>query len=187
LKESAVPNSRVDLSALRNELRDGLNNVQETLANLNNLQGKLQGNIAKLVSKAKDDLAKGDLARDELNNVQEAIINMNNLQGNLQENIANLVAKAKDDLAKGDSAKSFRDMASNVTDRVGTMVGDLAEKSPVAAAVAKDQVKSLATKTTNQFKSFGAGLESMAHKNRFGALAGAVLVGILIGVFGVKS
>jgi hypothetical protein len=85
------------------------------------------------------------------------------------------------------AAKSFRDITSNVTDRVGTMVGDLAEKSPNAAAVAKDQLKSLATKTTNRVKSFGAGLESMAHKNRFGALAGALLVGILIGALGVKG
>jgi ElaB/YqjD/DUF883 family membrane-anchored ribosome-binding protein len=100
----------------------------------------------------------------------------------LQETVAKLLSKTKDD-----SAKSVREMTRNITDRVSTMAGDLAHKSPDAASAATDQVKSLATKATNQFKSFGAELESMADRNPFGAVAGALLVGILIGMLGRRS
>jgi ElaB/YqjD/DUF883 family membrane-anchored ribosome-binding protein len=90
---------------------------------------------------------------------------------NLTENVAKLFSKTKND-----AAKSVREMTSNMTDRVGSMAGDLAEKSSNAASAA-----------TNQVKSFGADLESMAHRNPFGTLAGAVLVGILIGMLGRRS
>jgi len=90
---------------------------------------------------------------------------------NLTENVAKLVSKAKND-----AAKSVREMTSNMTDRVGSMAGDLAEKSSNAASAA-----------TNQVKSFGAELESMARRSPFSTLAGAVLVGILIGRLGRRS
>lgn len=90
---------------------------------------------------------------------------------NLTENVAKLVSKTKDD-----AAKSVREMTSNMTDHVGSMAGDLAEKSSNAASAA-----------TNQVKSLGGELESMAHRNPYGTLAGAVLVGILIGMLGRRS
>jgi ElaB/YqjD/DUF883 family membrane-anchored ribosome-binding protein len=89
---------------------------------------------------------------------------------NLTENVARLVSKTKDD-----AAKSVREMTSNMT-HVGSMAGDLAEKSSNAASAA-----------TSKVKSFGGELESMAHRNPYGTLAGAVLVGILIGMLGRRS
>jgi ElaB/YqjD/DUF883 family membrane-anchored ribosome-binding protein len=90
---------------------------------------------------------------------------------NLTENVAKLVSKTKKD-----AAKSVREMTSNMADRAGNMAGDLAEKSSNAASAA-----------TNQVKSLGAELQGMAHRNPLGTLAGAVLVGVLIGMFGRRS
>jgi ElaB/YqjD/DUF883 family membrane-anchored ribosome-binding protein len=90
---------------------------------------------------------------------------------NLTENVAKLLSKTKND-----AARSVREMTSNMSDRAGSIASDVAEKSSNAASAA-----------TNQMKSFGAEFESMAHRNPFGPLAGAVLVGILIGMLGRRS
>jgi ElaB/YqjD/DUF883 family membrane-anchored ribosome-binding protein len=90
---------------------------------------------------------------------------------NLKETVANLVSKAT-----GDAAKSVREMTSNMTEHVSSMAGDLAEKGSSAASAA-----------TNQAKTFAAEFESMARRNPLGALAGALFVGILIGMLGRRS
>jgi ElaB/YqjD/DUF883 family membrane-anchored ribosome-binding protein len=90
---------------------------------------------------------------------------------NLKETVANLVSKAT-----GDAAKSVREMTSDMTEHVSSMAGDLAEKGSSAASAA-----------TNQAKTFAAEFESMARRNPLGALAGALFVGILIGMLGRRS
>ena len=90
---------------------------------------------------------------------------------NLKETVANLVSKAT-----ADAAKSVREMTSNMTEHVSSMAGDLAEKGSNAASAA-----------TNQAKTFAAEFESMARRNPLGALAGALFVGILIGMLGRRS
>ncbi len=90
---------------------------------------------------------------------------------NLKETVANLVSKAT-----GDAAKSVREMTSNMTEHVSSMAGDLAEKGSSAASAA-----------TNQAKTFAAEFESMARRNPLGALAGALFVGMLIGMLGRRS
>jgi len=90
---------------------------------------------------------------------------------NLKETVANLASKAT-----SDAAKSARQMTSDVTEQVSSMAGDLAEKGSNAASAA-----------TNQVKTFAAEFESMARRNPLGALAGALFVGILIGMLGRRS
>ena len=90
---------------------------------------------------------------------------------NLKETVANLVSKAT-----GNAAKSVREMTSNMTEHVSSMAGDLAEKGSSAASAA-----------TNQAKTFAAEFESMARRNPLGALAGALFVGILIGMLGRRN
>ena len=90
---------------------------------------------------------------------------------NLKETVANLVSKAT-----GNAAKSVREMTSNMTEHVSSMAGDLAEKGSNAASAA-----------TNQAKTFAAELESMDRRNPLGALAGALFVGILIGMLGRRN
>jgi ElaB/YqjD/DUF883 family membrane-anchored ribosome-binding protein len=85
----------------------------------------------------------------------------------LKETVAKLVSRTGDE-----AAKSAREIAGQVS----TAAGDLAEKGANVASVATDQAKSLVTE-----------LENVARRNPLGALAGAVVVGVLIGMMGRRS
>jgi ElaB/YqjD/DUF883 family membrane-anchored ribosome-binding protein len=85
----------------------------------------------------------------------------------LKETVAKLVSRAGDE-----AAKSAREIAGQVS----TAASDLAEKGANVASVATDQAKTLATE-----------LENIARRNPLGALAGAVVVGVLIGMMGRRS
>jgi ElaB/YqjD/DUF883 family membrane-anchored ribosome-binding protein len=74
------------------------------------------------------------------------------------------------------ATKAAREMSSNVADRVSDMAGEVAQRGNAMASTATDQAKSLASE-----------LEAMARRNPIGALAGAIMVGIMIGMFGRRS
>jgi hypothetical protein len=86
--------------------------------------------------------------------------------------------------AGSEAAKSARDASASVAgqvkdavgDTVGGVAGDLADKGVEFAATAGEQAKTLA-----------AELEAMARRNPLGALAGALAIGFLIGVWGRRS
>jgi ElaB/YqjD/DUF883 family membrane-anchored ribosome-binding protein len=80
----------------------------------------------------------------------------------LKETVAKLVSRAGDG-----AAKSAREIAGQVS----SAASDLAEKSANAASAATDQAKTLVTE-----------LENIARRNPLGALAGAVVIGVLIGM-----
>jgi ElaB/YqjD/DUF883 family membrane-anchored ribosome-binding protein len=80
----------------------------------------------------------------------------------LKETVAKLVSRATDD-----AAKSAREIAA----QVGTAASDLAERGANVASAATDQAKTLVTE-----------LENTARRNPLGALAGALVVGVLIGM-----
>jgi hypothetical protein len=63
-----------------------------------------------------------------------------------------------------------------VKDAVGDVAGDLAGKGAEFVSTAGDQGKTLA-----------ADIETMARRNPLGALAGALAIGFLIGVWGRRS
>ena len=86
----------------------------------------------------------------------------------LKETVARLVSQAG-----GEAAKSARDVASNVTGQAGDIAGDLMDRGANAASVA-----------TAEAKSFAAELERMTRSNPLAAIAGAVLIGALIGLLG---
>jgi ElaB/YqjD/DUF883 family membrane-anchored ribosome-binding protein len=75
-----------------------------------------------------------------------------------------------------DAVDSARAAAAAAAERVGDAAGDLARSSADAAAVAADRAKSLAGE-----------VEGMARRNPMGVIAGAVVIGVLIGVFGRRS
>jgi ElaB/YqjD/DUF883 family membrane-anchored ribosome-binding protein len=75
--------------------------------------------------------------------------------------------------AGSEAAKSAREITSNVAGQVGSVVGEMADKGANVAAA-----------TTQQAKTFAAELENMARRNPLGAIAGAVMVGVLIGMMG---
>jgi ElaB/YqjD/DUF883 family membrane-anchored ribosome-binding protein len=85
----------------------------------------------------------------------------------LKETVAKLVSHTGDE-----AAKSAREIAGQVS----TAASDLADKGANVASAATDQAKSLVTE-----------LETIARRNPLGALAGAVVVGVLIGMMGRRS
>jgi ElaB/YqjD/DUF883 family membrane-anchored ribosome-binding protein len=78
--------------------------------------------------------------------------------------------------AGSEAAKSAREVTSNVAGQIGGVASDLADKGAEMASTASDRAKSLGTE-----------LENMARRNPIGALAGAVVLGVLIGLMGRRS
>jgi ElaB/YqjD/DUF883 family membrane-anchored ribosome-binding protein len=85
----------------------------------------------------------------------------------LKETVAMLVSHTG-----GEAAKSAREIAGQVS----TAASDLADKGANVASAATDQAKSLVME-----------LETIARRNPLGALAGAVVVGVLIGMMRRRS
>jgi ElaB/YqjD/DUF883 family membrane-anchored ribosome-binding protein len=59
---------------------------------------------------------------------------------------------------------------------LGSVAGDMADKGA-----------NIASATTQQAKTFATELEAMARRNPLGAIAGAVMVGVLIGMMGRRN
>jgi len=78
--------------------------------------------------------------------------------------------------AGNEAARSAREITSNVAGQVGNVATDLADKGA-----------NIASATSNQAKTLAAELESMARRNPLGAVAGAVMVGVLIGMMGRRN
>jgi ElaB/YqjD/DUF883 family membrane-anchored ribosome-binding protein len=78
--------------------------------------------------------------------------------------------------ASNEAVKTARQVTSNVAGQVTDVASDLADRGSQYASSASHQVKTLATE-----------LESIARRNPLGALAGAVAIGVLIGITGRRS
>jgi ElaB/YqjD/DUF883 family membrane-anchored ribosome-binding protein len=78
--------------------------------------------------------------------------------------------------ASNEAVKTARQVTSNVAGQVSDVASDLADRGSQYASSASDQAKTFATE-----------LESMARRNPLGALAGAVAIGVLIGVMGRRN
>lgn len=94
---------------------------------------------------------------------------------NLKDTLARFMAQAS-----SEAAKSARDVSSSIAgqlkDAVGDVADDLAGKGTQFVSTAGEQGKTLA-----------AEMEAMARRNPLGALAGALAIGFLIGVWGRRS
>lgn len=90
---------------------------------------------------------------------------------NIQDMVTRLAAQSG-----REAVDSARHAAAAATERVGDVAGDLARSSADAAAAATDRAKSVTGE-----------LEGMARRNPMGVIAGAVVIGVLIGVFGRRS
>jgi ElaB/YqjD/DUF883 family membrane-anchored ribosome-binding protein len=87
----------------------------------------------------------------------------------LRSNLSDLKFVAQ---ASHETAKS----ACEIGSQVGAAASDIAERGANAASAATDQAKTFATE-----------LENIARRNPLGAIAGAVVVGVLIGILGRRS
>jgi ElaB/YqjD/DUF883 family membrane-anchored ribosome-binding protein len=78
--------------------------------------------------------------------------------------------------ASTQAVKSARDATSNFAGQVGDVASDLADRGTRVVSSAGDQAKTFASE-----------LETMARRNPLGTLAGAVAIGVLIGIMGRRS
>jgi ElaB/YqjD/DUF883 family membrane-anchored ribosome-binding protein len=85
----------------------------------------------------------------------------------LKETVGKFISRAS-----SETAKSAREIAGQVS----TAASDVAERGANVASVATDQAKTFATE-----------VEKIARRNPLGALAGAVVVGVVIGMMGRRS
>ena len=90
---------------------------------------------------------------------------------NLKDTLSRFMSQASTQ-----AVKSARDATSNLAGQVGDAASDLA-----------DQGGQLVSSAGDQAKTFASELETMARRNPLGALAGAVVIGVLIGIMGRRS
>jgi ElaB/YqjD/DUF883 family membrane-anchored ribosome-binding protein len=92
---------------------------------------------------------------------------------NLRRDVANL----KDTFARlasqvgGEAAKTVRNMGQTVASQMGSAAGGLA-----------DAGSELASSTKQHAKTFASELEAMGRRNPLGTIAGALLIGVIIGM-----
>jgi ElaB/YqjD/DUF883 family membrane-anchored ribosome-binding protein len=90
---------------------------------------------------------------------------------NLKDTLSRFMSQASNE-----AVKSARQVTSTVAGQVGDVASDLANRGSQLASSAGDQAKTFANE-----------LEGMARRNPLGALAGALAIGVLIGVMGRRS
>jgi ElaB/YqjD/DUF883 family membrane-anchored ribosome-binding protein len=115
--------------------------------------------------------AVGTAANDAMNSAGSDLQSLRNDLNNLKETVTKFVSQAS-----SEAAKSAREVTSSVASQVGGVAHDLADRGADMASAATDQARSFASE-----------LENMARRNPLGAIAGAVVVGVLIGLMGRRS
>jgi ElaB/YqjD/DUF883 family membrane-anchored ribosome-binding protein len=114
-------------------------------------------------SAASGTAASADTARDSLSE------DMNRLRADfvsLKDSLARLVSQVG-----GEAAKSVRNVQQSVASQVGSTASGIADAGSELAASAKTQAKTIVSE-----------LEGMARRNPLGTLAGALVIGVIIGM-----
>jgi ElaB/YqjD/DUF883 family membrane-anchored ribosome-binding protein len=87
---------------------------------------------------------------------------------NLKDTVAGFVSQAGTD-----AVETARDVTSNVASQVGNAASNVAERG-----------SEIATTASKQVKTFASELEAFGRNNPLGAMAAAMMVGVLIGLIG---
>jgi ElaB/YqjD/DUF883 family membrane-anchored ribosome-binding protein len=85
--------------------------------------------------------------------------------------------------AGGEAARSAREVSSSMAGHVGDVAGHVGDKASDLA----DKGAQFAATTGEQAKGLAADLEAFARRNPLGALASAVAVGFILGLWGRRS
>ncbi len=125
----------------------------------------VRDSVASSINRAKE--AVSAAASDATEAGSDALKALQSDLSELKETVAKLMSRAGHETAKS---------AREITGQVSTAASDIVEKGVNVASAATDQAKTLATE-----------LENTARRNPLGALAGAVVVGVLIGMMGRRS
>src|SRR5580704_16555000 len=125
--------------------------------------------IADSLARGRD--AVGTAANDAMSSAGTDLQSLRSDLNILRETFTKFVSQAGNE-----AAKSAREVTSSVAAQVGDVASDLAGKGADMASAATDQAKGFASE-----------LENMARRNPLGAIAGAVVVGVLIGLMGRRN
>jgi ElaB/YqjD/DUF883 family membrane-anchored ribosome-binding protein len=129
--------------------------------------------VAESLNRGKDAIAAA--ADEAMTSAASDLQAIRNDLNSLKDTLARFIAQAS-----SEAARSARDVSSSVAgevkDKVGDVADDLADKSVAFASTAGEQANT-----------FTAELEAMARRNPLGALAGALAIGFLIGVWGRRG
>jgi ElaB/YqjD/DUF883 family membrane-anchored ribosome-binding protein len=132
-------------------------------------RGGASSSITESVARGKD--AIGAVANNAMDAAGSDLQSLRADLNSLKDTMAKFASQAG-----SEAAKSAREVTSNVAGQVSGVANDLANKGAEMASAASDQAKTFASE-----------LEGMARRNPIGALAGAVVVGVLIGLMGRRS
>lgn len=80
------------------------------------------------------------------------------------------------------SSETIADTAHDAVDAVKTKVGDVLDRGQAVVSHASDTASHMAENATQQVKTFASELEAMTKRNPLGTIAGAVVVGVVIGI-----
>ena len=80
-------------------------------------------------------------------------------------------------------ADTARDAVEAVKTKVGDAVGDAMDRGQAAVSYASDAASQMTETATHQVKTFASELEAVTKRNPLGAIAGAVVVGLVLGLW----
>jgi ElaB/YqjD/DUF883 family membrane-anchored ribosome-binding protein len=80
------------------------------------------------------------------------------------------------------SSDTMADTARDAVEAVKTKVGDVVDRGEAAVSHASDRASEMAGTATRQVTTFASELEAMTKRNPLGTIAGAVVVGVVIGL-----
>jgi ElaB/YqjD/DUF883 family membrane-anchored ribosome-binding protein len=125
--------------------------------------------VSESVARSKD--AIGAAANDAMSSAGSDLQALRADLNSLKDTVMKFVSQAG-----GEAAKSAKEVTSSVTSQVGGVATDLAGKGAEMASAASEQAKTFASE-----------LEGLARRNPLGAIAGAVVFGVLIGLMGRRN
>jgi ElaB/YqjD/DUF883 family membrane-anchored ribosome-binding protein len=153
------------MDQIKNEATRGPETIKGAMAG----NGPSGASVTNSLARGKD--AVGAAAADAMDQAAADLKALRNDLNNLTDTMMKFISQAG-----SEAAKSAREITSNVAGQVGSVAGDMADKGA-----------NIASATTQQAKTFAAELEDMARRNPLGAVAGAVMVGVLIGMMGRRN
>jgi ElaB/YqjD/DUF883 family membrane-anchored ribosome-binding protein len=81
----------------------------------------------------------------------------------------------------GTSSAAMTETARSAVDTVKDTMSDAVDRGQAALSHARDAAGEMAETATQQVKTFASELDAMAKRNPLGTIAGAVMIGVLIG------
>jgi ElaB/YqjD/DUF883 family membrane-anchored ribosome-binding protein len=111
----------------------------------------------------RDDVLRDDVLREDLG---ATLSQLSRDVASLKDTFARLASQAS-----GEAAKTMRNMSEAVASQVGDVAGGVADTS-----------SDLAASATQNVKTFASELEALARRNPLGTIAGALVVGVIVGM-----